>query len=168
MQNKTCFGCLVKLLDTLTDFQRKKKAENHSLFFLFANKNLTLRRYYANEWIESLNTRRGNEMEKEPYFLTLLSEMKERFYQRKEFYELASKYGDAPYLVGRMKARGEIVELLGWQYFAKKDFFERFTLELEKKEPEEMESMLRDKGVTEEDLPNMMAFFRGYFGIENR
>ena len=107
-------------------------------------------------------------MEKEPYFLTLLSEMKERFYQRKEFYELASKYGDAPYLVGRMKARGEIVELLGWQYFAKKDFFERFTLELEKKEPEEMESMLRDKGVTEEDLPNMMAFFRGYFGIENR
>lgn len=101
---------------------------------------------------------------KEPDFPTILSEMKGRFYQKREFYELASKHDNPPYLAARMSARGEIIQFLGWRYYAKKDFFHQFTSELEGKDSEQIEIMLRDKGVAEEDLLEMMAFFRGYLG----
>jgi hypothetical protein len=101
---------------------------------------------------------------KEPDFPALLGELRDRFYQREEFYQLASKYGYPPDLAGWMSARGEIIELLGWRYYAKIDFFNEFFPELERKKPEEIERMLRDKGIAGEDLPEMMSFFRGYLG----
>lgn len=101
-------------------------------------------------------------MARESDLLTLLSEMK-GLYPKKEYEELASKYGNPHYLLGRMK--GEIVEIVE-KYIIKKTCFEKLASKLERKRPEEMEKILKEEGVKEADLKEMVAFFLGYFRIK--
>jgi hypothetical protein len=92
----------------------------------------------------------------------LLGKMEALFYPKEKLYELISKHGDPPYLIGRMAARHEIITLLGGRYYAKKDFFDEFTSKLGGVELEEIEKKLQDKGIAAQDLQELMAFLLAY------